>query len=125
MIPFSLNCTLTLPLVDGQPASSIPFNFSGQYKQRILYDESFTGSGTASISMGSIGSPGALLIVLEHVAIQGASPILVKYNGASQGKELAPGSGDLYFNAAPVAGVTSLSFDYTTAVRVRAWILGG
>lgn len=125
MVPFNLACTLTLPLIDGQPPVTLPFNFSGQFKQRALFDESFTGSGTMSIPLGTIGAPGALLIIIEHVATQGASPILVKYNGASQGKELAPGSGDLYVNTAPSAGVTAISFDYTTAGRVRAWILGG
>lgn len=125
MIPFTLTCTLNLPLVDGQPAVAIPLNFSGQYKQRALFDETLSGSGSMSVPMGNIGAPGALLIVIEHVATTGAAPILVKYNGASQGKELAPGSGDLYFNAAPASGVTTISFDYTTACRVRAWILGG
>lgn len=125
MLPFKLSCTLTLPLVDGQPSVSLPFNFVGQFKERILLDESFTGAGTLAIPMTLIGAPGALLIVLEHVAMPDAAPILVKYNGASQGKELAPGSADLYVNLAPSAGVTSISFDYTAPGRVRAWILGG
>jgi len=113
MIPFNLTITLMLPLIDGQPAVPVPFTFSGQYKQRGLFDESFSGSGNMSIPMGSIGSPGALLVIIEHVAVQGAAPILVKYNGASQGKEIAPGGGDFYFNPAPSAGVTSISIDYT------------
>lgn len=125
MVPFTLTCTLKLPLIDGQPDVSLPFNFSGQYKSKEIHDLNFTGAGTLAVPMGTIASPGALLIVIEHVAMQGASPILVKYNGASQGKELAPGSADLYFNLAPSAGVTSISFDYTSLGRVRAWILGG
>ena len=125
MAPFTLACALTLPLIDGQPNVALPFTFVGQFKERILFDESCTGTGTLSIPMSLIGAPGAVLIILEHLAVLNAAPILVKYNGAAQGKELAPGSGDLYVNLAPAAGVTSISFDYTTAGRVRAWTLGG
>ena len=125
MVPFNLTCTLTLPLIDGQPSVTLPFNFSGQFKQRGLFDESFTGSGTINIPMGTIGAPGALLVIIEHVATQGAAPIVVTYNGASEGKELAPGGGDLYVNTAPIVGITAISFDHTTSGRVRAWILGG
>lgn len=125
MLPFKLAASLTLPLIDGQPSVTLPFTFVGQFKERILFDESFTGAGTLSIPMSLIGAPGALLVIIEHVAVVDAAPILVKYNGATQGKELAPGSGDLYVNLAPSAGVTSISFDYTTSGRVRAWILGG
>jgi hypothetical protein len=125
MLPFKLACTLTLPLIDGQPSVGLPFNFVGQFKERVLFDESFTGAGTLSIPMSSIGAPGAVLIIIEHVAVADAAPILVKYNAAAQGKELAPGSGDLYVNLSPTAGVTSISFDYTMPGRVRAWILGG
>jgi hypothetical protein len=125
MLPFKLACALTLPLIDGQPSVTLPFTFVGQFKERALFDESFTGAGTLNIPMSLIGAPGAVLIVIEHVAVADAAPILVKYNGANEGKELAPGSGDLYVNLAPSAGVTSISFTYTTPGRVRAWILGG
>ena len=74
--------------------------------------------------MGTIASPGALVCIVEHVPVTGALPIILLYNGATAGKELAPGGGDLYYNPAPVAGITSLSFTYTALGRVRVWLFG-
>lgn len=125
MTPFTLTSTLSFPPIDGQPNVAVPFNYSGQYKSREIHDLYFTGSGTFVVPMGTVAAPGALLVIIEQVPVTGAAPVIVKYNSASQGKELAPGGGDLYFNPAPAAGVTSISFDYTAPGRVRVWLFGG
>lgn len=124
MSPFTLTSVLSFPPIDGQPLIPVPFNYSGQYKSRGIHDLYFTGTGTFVVPMGTIASPGALVCIVEHVPVTGAMPIVLLYNGASQGKELAPGGGDLYYNPAPVAGITSLSFSYIALGRVRVWLFG-
>lgn len=126
MVPFTFTSTLNFPPIDGQPNVAVPFNITGQYKSREIHDLYFTGAGTLSVPMGTVASPGALLVLVEHVSISGAAPIIVKYNGSSTGgKELAPGGLDIYFNPAPASGITSIAFDYTALGRVRVWIFGG
>lgn len=125
MTPFTFDSTLNFPPIDGRPAIPWPFNIASQYKSREIHDLYFAGAGTQVIPMGTIAAPGAVFVLVEHVAVAGAATILVKYNGAETGKELAPGGFDIYFNPAPSAGITSISFDYTALGRVRSWIFGG
>lgn len=125
MTPFTFTSSLNFPPIDGQPNCAVPFNIAGQYKSREIHDLYFTGAGTLVVPMGTVLSPGALLVVIEHVPISGAAAVLVRYNGsATGGKELAPGGLDIYYNPVPSAGITSIQLDYTTLGRVRVWIFG-
>lgn len=123
-IPFGITTQLSLPPASGLPVDQIPLNFAGQYLAKSNEEYNLTGSGTITVPMGSVGGGGALAVIIVQDVVSGAAPILVKYNGASQPKEISPGGFDVYCNPTPTAGITAMTFDYTAVGRVRVWIFG-
>jgi hypothetical protein len=83
-----------------------------------------TGAGTFDVPFGSSPDEGALGVIVAHDPISGAAPIILKYNGAAQGKELSAGGFDICFNPVPSAGITALTITYSTNVKVRVSIFG-
>lgn len=123
-VPFSVDGALHYPPDAGEPIADRPFSVSGNFNQKVEYKLKLTGSGTHVVNMGTITAPGAKAVVIEVENEVGASPIIVKYNGASAGKEISPGGFDAYCNPAPAAGVTAISIEHASAVAVSVWVLG-
>lgn len=122
--PFSFVANFNLPGTPGLPDQPIPVNFLGQYDKKAEFELTFTGSGTQTVNLGSIVSPGAKLLILLQDAMTNAQVVLVKPNASLTALEVAPGGGVVWFNPTPVAGLTSLAFDFTAPGKVRVWVLG-
>jgi len=122
--PFTLSGTLSLPPDDGQPIAPITKALSLAFDKLQESVFSFTGSGNQTVDMGSIVSPGCKAVLISVDAGASVQPVLVKFNGASQGIELSAGGFLLYGNPTPAAGVTSLILTYANACKVRFWALG-
>lgn len=122
--PFAIAATLQLPGDNGLPADSIPFNVALQFTSLAEAVYNLTGSGTQAVGMGTIGAPGALGLLIKVDPGVGVQPILVTVNSGSQPLEISAGGGLLYANPTPASGITALSIAYTTACKVRVWVLG-
>jgi len=122
--PFVYNGTLSFPPDSGLPNLGIPFGGTGNFTQVAHDVYSLTGSGTQAVGLGSIAAPGAKGILIELDNDGAAQPIAVKINASVTPMEISRGGFMAYFSPDPVAGITSLSFDYTTAVCVRVWVFG-
>lgn len=122
--PFSFTSNFNLPGTPGLPDQPIPVNFLGQYDKKAEFEFVLSGSGTQTVNLGNIASPGAKLLVFLQDSIINAAPVLVKPNSTTTPLEVAPGGGIIWFNPTPAVGLTSLAFDYTAPGKVRAWLLG-
>lgn len=83
-----------------------------------------TGSGTAVVGFGSVGSPGVIGMLIEYALVTGAPPVTLTFNGDSVPMELSSGGFVAYGSPNPVAGITSLSISYTAAATLRVRLLG-
>lgn len=123
--PFSLEAKLLLPPDVGLPPDPIALAVSNQFDSEADFVFQLTGSGTKSVDLGSIASPGIKGLLIKVDSSATASPIVVKINGSSTGGiEISPGGGIGYASPSPQAGITQLDIVYTTAVTVRIWALG-
>jgi hypothetical protein len=123
--PFSLNGTLTIPSDLGQPNVALLFAASGQFTSKEETVLNLTGSGTKTVSFGSIPGAGAKVVLIKVDAATGLQPVLVKINSSSSGEiEIAPGGFAVICNPTPSAGVTAIDILYTSANTVRVTLLG-
>jgi hypothetical protein len=124
--PVSFAGAFQLAADQSLPQDPIPFNYSGAFVALVSDVANVLGAGTVTVPFGSIVSPGCkgLLVRYDPVQPTGAAPVLLTLNGGSQAIELTPGSMLAYFNAVPVAGITSASIAVTAACQLRVWVLG-
>lgn len=122
--PFSFSGSFNLPGTAGLPDQPIPVNCSGSYNKKAEFEFDLSGSGSQTVNLGNIISPGAKLLVVQQLAVSGALPILVKPNSSVTPLEVAPGGFIVWSNPSPATGLTALSFDYTASTKVLVWVLG-
>ena len=122
--PFSLSGELRMPLDTGQPDAPIPFKGTGAFASRQHSQLRLSGAGTHEVSLGSVGIPGAKVLLLEMDPDAAGMPISVAVNGAAGTLELSPGGFLLYHNPSPQGGVVGLSITHATDALVRIWVLG-
>ena len=124
--PVTFTGTLQIPADSSLPPDQVPFNaVANLLSQQPDQTLNVTGSGTQAVPFGTVASPGAKLVAIRFDAQSGAAPILLHFNGdTTHPIELTPGGIFVFVSPNPAVGVTSLSFDYTTACQVRVWIGG-
>lgn len=126
-VPYLLSGTLEFPPDTGAPNLPIALSGSGTFLSRPADVLNLTGSGTASVNMGSIPAAGAKVVLIEvdpdPTALK--APIIVRVNSSlTGGIEIAPGGCALIHNPKPTAGITDLDIVYTSANTVRYWLMG-
>jgi hypothetical protein len=122
--PFTLQGTLTLPPDEGAQQVPISFSLSGSFTSLLESRLVMTGAGTTVVPFGTVGTPGAKVLVIEYEAAVGAAPVQLNFNGGTDDIELAPGGLLVYASPVPVAGLTSLSIVRTTDAVIRVRLLG-
>lgn len=121
--PFSVDLTLSAPPEEGEPAESYGYTSSGVFTTQVAYDLNFTGSGTKSLDLGSIGNAGAKLLMVK-VAVSSEAAIVVKLNGENTGHEVSPNGFLLLVSPDPSSGITAVSLTYSDTSRVWVRLLG-
>lgn len=122
--PFSFSGSLNLPGGPGLPNDPIPISMSSSFDNEASFRFVLTGSGTKSVNLGTIGSPGIKGLLIEVEASATAAPVIVKLNGsATGGAEVSAGGFYAFGSPLPVSGIIQLDLVYTTAVNVRVWAL--
>lgn len=122
--PATLSFTFSYPPDDGLPAASITKTVQAVFDSKQDDVVSLTGSGTKTVDLGSILTPGCKGILVYMYPDAAASPVIAKFNGDTNGIEVSPGGFIASGSPAPVSGVLSLSLTHTTACRVRIVALG-
>lgn len=130
--PFTISGALNFPTGPGVPVVPIPFNLNGQYNSEgggapLIFGP---GSGSASISLGSVPAAGlkGLLVIFDAVSPvpnTTPSPIMLQFNGGSTSgqQEISPGGMYLLGSPSPVAGITALVIVYSSNARVWVYAL--
>lgn len=122
-ISFSLEAILGLPGGPNLGADDISVKLASVFDHQAEFRLALTGTGTKTVDLGTIDSPGvkALLVYVETGT---GAPITIQFDGSSSGGiELSPGGFVAMANPVPVAGVLQLDVTYTTANKVRIWAL--
>jgi hypothetical protein len=125
--PYQVTGSITFPPDTGAPVIAPTASGSGQFTSRSDGILNLTGSGTQVVPIGTIPSAGAKILQIEvdpDTNPSSRTPILVKFNGNSDGVEISPGGSLQVHNPKPVAGTASLSISYTSDNVVRFWLLG-
>jgi hypothetical protein len=123
--PYTLSGTLSFPPDTGQPVVALPFSASGNFTSKEEAIFNLTGSGTQSISLGTIPGAGAKAVMIKVDAGTGLSPVTVKVNGSSTGQiEVSPGGFLVLSNPTPTSGITQLDIVYSSNATVRVTVLG-
>lgn len=106
------------------PLEPIPFNYSGTYVALVADLMNVSGAGTLTVPFGNVGAPGAKGLLIKYDTQPApAAAAMLRLNGGATDIELTPGSLFVYFNAAPVAGITAATIAYTQACQVQVWVL--
>lgn len=121
-LSYDISGNFKYPLEAGADLSSISFAASGTVESKAAHKLVLTGSGTQSVSLGSVSKIKALYLSVGTGT--GAAPISVKLNGATTAFPIAPGGGLVLWSPSPVSGITSVSFDYTSDIEVDIVALG-
>ncbi len=122
--PYSIAASLNLPGDTTLPAQPIPAIISGFFTSEASAVLNLTGSGTKSVDMGTVGSPGAKVLLVKVDPGVSVSPVQITLDEADTPFELSAGGFFLYANPTPAVGITSLDVAHTTACVVRVWVLG-
>lgn len=125
--PFSVELKVMAPPVAGQPDCSVPFSFVAAYDHRACYRLEFTGSGTKSLDLGTLGPTGAklLIITVDADASPAAQPVLVAINSATPGVEVSPGGFMSVASPKPTAaGALTIGLTHTTSAKMNVWVFG-
>jgi hypothetical protein len=126
--PFTLQGSLAYPPDEGEPDATLPFLFQGVFKNEIKFIYNVTGSGSVTVSFGTLTTLGAKVLVIEvdPDSSPAVAPVYVRINGGDAlGKwEIAPGGFIAYGNPKPTTGLLSMVIEYTTTNKIRVRILG-
>jgi hypothetical protein len=126
--PFQVNGTLLLPGAPSLPQDPIPFGIVAQYDHKSEQTLICSGTGSKTVSFGTIPNSGAkcLVLVFEPASLPAGSPaqapITVTLNGGAA-IEVAPGGFVAFGSPAPTAGLISLAIGHTGAATVHVWVL--
>lgn len=124
-VPFVFTGTLNIPEAPGLPQDPLPFGATGQYISLAQFVLQPSTTGSKTIDLGTIGAPGAKAVLITLDAGVGVSPVVVTINSSSTGGiEISSGGFMAVGNPTPSAGITVLTFTYTTACTIRSWVLG-
>lgn len=123
-IPFTVELTVNLPSDDGQDLAPIQYSFSGSVNSAVEYKLDLVGSGTKTLDFGTAPAAGAKFILVKVELGQGVAPVMVRPNGGTVAEEVSAGGAKMLCSPSPVAGITSMTLEYTTNASVRVWVLG-
>jgi len=122
--PFVVELLLQLPSDTGQDLAPVQFQYSGTFNSLAEYKLELTGAGTKSIDFGTMPAAGAKLILAKVEVGVGVAPVGFRANGGLVAEEVSAGGAKFICSPVPVAGITSLDVDWTTAASVRVLVLG-
>lgn len=123
--PYQVTANLTFPPDDGAEQVTLSAALSGNFSNKASFKLELTGTGSHAVGFGSVGVPGAKAILVEYQStVPAQQPIQLKFNSSTVPLEVAPGGFLAYGSPVPVAGITGLVIDHTTAATVRVTILG-
>jgi hypothetical protein len=122
-LAFSFAGILSVPPDEDAPPTQVNFGMSGSFQSENTARLALTGSGSVTVSFGTAGSPGVKGFLIEVLDDSAAAPVLLKFDGSSDGMELSPGGFIAYGSPVPVAGVTALVITHTTDVTVRIRVM--
>lgn len=122
--PAVISGTLTYPPDEGVAAAPVPFGLQVTYISEVESRLIMSGVGSTSVPFGTVGSPGAKMVLLEFEADPLAQPIQLRFNGGTDPIELAPGGFFAYGNPVPAAGITAISITRTGDAVVRVRLFG-
>lgn len=124
----SFSCSITgqllVPPDEGAPPAPVQFGIVAQCQSEEGGRLVLTGSGTKVVSFGTVGSPGAKLVLIEYLTGTAAAPLELAFNSSSTPLELSPGGFLAYGSPTPQAGITSLTITYTSDCTLRVRLLG-
>jgi hypothetical protein len=107
------------------PQDPLPFNYLGTYLALVADLMNQGGAGSVAIPFGTIGAPGCKGLLIRYDAQPApAAAVMLRLNGGVTDVELTPGSLFIYFNPAPLAGITAAQLTFTAACQLRVWVLG-
>lgn len=123
--PYTMSAAVTLPPDDGQPVGSRDLVASGQFTHKSEQELNFTGSGSLTVSFGTIPSTGAKLALVEYpVTTPTDPPVTVTINGADAGIPISRGGGIILSSPDPSgAGITAMTIAHTGAGTVKVTLL--
>lgn len=121
-LSYDISGTFKYPLVSGGDLESIAFAASGSADVKAAFRLGLTGSGTESVSLGTVAKVKALYISVGTGT--GAAPVGIKLNGSATAFPIAPGGGLVLWSPSPVSGITQLDIDYTSDIQVEVVALG-
>lgn len=125
--PFSVELKVTAPQVAGQPDCAVPFTVSSSYEHRASYRLDFTGSGTKSLDLGTLGPNGAKLVVItvDPDTSVSAQPVLVSINSSTPGIEVSAGGFIALTSVTPTsAGALTLGITHATSAKMNVLVFG-
>jgi hypothetical protein len=125
--PFSAQLTAQIPYGPGQPPQPIVAALSSAYNVEAISRFNFTGSGSKTLDLSTLGSTGAkfVLLTVDPNTAPGAVGILAGFNGATPGIEVSCGGFLVLASPQPTSsGVLALAIAYTASVNVSVWVFG-
>jgi hypothetical protein len=122
--PVILQGTVSFPPDEGQTPVPVTFGLSTTYTSDVEARLIMVGAGTTAVPFGTVGSPGAKVMLLEFEADPAAQPVQVKFNGGSETLELSPGGFLAYGSPNPGVGISSLSITRLGDAIVRVRLFG-
>ncbi len=125
--PFSVEVKILAPPTAGQPDCAVPVAFSAAYEHRTCYRLEFTGSGTKSLDLGTLGPAGAkfLMITVDPDPSPSAQPVTVALDGCVPAVEVSQGGFLALASPKPTAaGVLELDITHATSAKLNVWVFG-
>lgn len=124
--PFTAEFKVVAPPVAGQPDCPIPLTLASSYDHRAAYRLEFTGSGTKTLDLGTLGPNGAKLLVVsvDQDVSPAALPVSLLING---GDPIEVSQGGFLVLASPkptAAGALTLGITHPTTAKLNVWVLG-
>ena len=124
-VPFSLTGVLSYPSDDDDEAAEQSFSQTGSFNSEAKFRLVCTGTGTKSVSFGTIDTNGAKILRIE-VNVGAPAPVMCRFNGSSTGGlQISAGGVIICSNPTPdTDGILSMDVDHTDDAVVKVTVLG-
>lgn len=125
--PFTIQGFFRYPPDDGSPEADRDFSVQGSYKSKVEMDLDLLGSGTHTVSFGTLtalGAKGMLVEVAPADPGATAAPINIRVNGGTENIEVSQGGFWAYGSPNPVAGLLGIQILHTQNACVKIRVLG-